>query len=74
MARASKIRASKLPYQSTSQLSLVGFDTPFSQHLNPENRWIILSHRIPWDEIVSVYNKQMHNNKTGAGHINGRVF
>ena len=73
MARASKIRASKLPYQSTSQLSLVGFDTPFSQHLNPENRWIVLAHRIPWDEIVSVYNKQMHNNKTGAGHINGRV-
>ena len=73
MPRASKIRASKLPYQSVSQLSLAGFETPFSQHLNPENRWVVLAHRIPWDEIVSVYNKQMHNGETGASHINGRV-
>ena len=73
MPRASKIRASKLPYQSVSQLTLSGFDTPFAQHLNPENRWVVLAHRIPWDDIVSVYNKQMHNAETGASHINGRV-
>lgn len=73
MPRATKIRASKLAYQSVSQLTLAGFETPFSQHLNPENRWVLLAHRIPWDQIVSVYNKQMHNGETGASHINGRV-
>ena len=73
MARASKIRASKLPYQSPSQLTLAGFETPFDQKLSSENRWVQLAHRIPWDEIVSVYNKQMRNNVTGASHINGRV-
>lgn len=73
MARASKIRASKLPYQSASQLSLVGFETPFAQKLSADNRWVRLAHQIPWDEIVSVYNKQMHNGETGASHINGRV-
>lgn len=74
MPRASKIRASKLPYQSVSQLTLEGFETPFSQQLHPQNRWIILAHRIPWDDIVSVYDKLMRNDKTGAGHINGRVI
>lgn len=73
MAKASKIRASKLPYQSVSQLTLSGFETPYSQHLDPENRWVLLAHRIPWDAIVSVYDKQMRNNETGASHINGRV-
>ena len=73
MARASKTRASKLPYQSTSQLTLVGFETPFSQKLSSDNRWVRLAHRIPWDSIVGVYDKQMNNGVTGASHINGRV-
>jgi len=73
MARASKIRASKLAYQSTSQLTLAGFETPFAQKLSAENRWVILAHQIPWDQIVSVYDKQMRNGVTGASHVNGRV-
>jgi len=74
MARASKIRASKQRYISINQLTLEGFETPFSQNLDSENRWVKLSHLIPWDEIVSVYDKQMKNSETGAGHINGRVI
>jgi len=74
MPRASKIRASKLPYQSVSQLTLEGFETPFAQKLQAQNRWIVLAQRIPWDDIVSVYDKQMRNNETGASHINGRVI
>ncbi len=73
MPHASKTRASKLPYQSVSQLSLAGFESPFTQHLKKENSWVLLAHRIPWDDIVSVYDKQMRNNETGASHINGRV-
>jgi IS5 family transposase len=73
MAKASKIRASKLPYQSISQLTLEGFETPFSQKLSFNNRWVLLGNRIPWDNIVSVYDKQMNNGATGASHINGRV-
>lgn len=73
MAIASKIRASKLPYQSVSQLTLAGFETPFVQHLSAENRWVRLAQQIPWDPIVSIYDKQMNNSVTGASHINGRV-
>jgi len=73
MPRASKMRASKLVYQSINQLSLEGFETPFSQKLQLTNRWVLLSSQIPWDEIVSVYNNQMRNGTTGASHINGRV-
>lgn len=73
MARASKIRASKQAYQSASQLTLEGFETPFSQQLTSENRWVRLAEQIPWDQIVSVYDKQMRNHVTGASHVNGRV-
>lgn len=73
MPKASKIRASKQPYQSPGQLTLDGFETPFSQQLSPYNRWVKLARMIPWDEIVGVYEKQMRNNVTGASNINPRV-
>jgi transposase, IS5 family len=73
MARASKIRASKQPYLSTKQLTIDGFESPFSNHLNSDNRWVRLAQKIPWDSVVSVYDKQMRNDVTGASHINGRV-
>ena len=73
MAKAQKSRASKTPYVSPNQLSLVGFESPFTQHLNPSNRWVVLSKQIPWDTIASVYRKQLNNEITGAGGINPRV-
>ena len=73
MARALKKRASKLSYQSTGQLYLEGFETPFSQKLSVRNRWVQLSDQIPWDSIVNVYTKQLNNKTTGAGNVNGRV-
>lgn len=73
MAKASKTRASKQNYVSQSQYKLVGFETPFSQKLNPTNRWVILADRIPWDILVNVYNDQLNNKKTGADGINARV-
>ena len=73
MPKALKKRASKQPYVSTSQPLLDGFVTPFSKHLNESNRWVVLAAKIPWDELVSVYRKQLNNAKTGASSINPRV-
>ena len=73
MAKALKKRASKLSYQSTGQLYLEGFETPFSQKLSASNRWVQLSDQLPWDSIVNVYTKQLNNKTTGASNVNGRV-
>jgi IS5 family transposase len=73
MAKALKPRASKQQYFGQNQLTLVGFESPFSQSLNPYNRWVVLSHKIPWDLLVNTYQRQMGNRKTGADGINPRV-
>lgn len=73
MAKASKNRASKQSYISPSQLILSDFASPFSQKLTSENRWVILARKIPWDCLVSVYQKKLNNSKTGADGINPRV-
>lgn len=73
MPKALKNRASKQTYVSTSQPLLDGFTTPFSTHLNACNRWVVMAQKIPWDKLVSVYRRQMGNDKTGASGINPRV-
>lgn len=73
MAKAQKSRASKVPYISPNQLELVGFESPFTKHLDPNNRWVRLSKQIPWDKISNVYQRQLNNFITGAGGINPRV-
>jgi hypothetical protein len=73
MAKALKNRASKHRYISSTQTSLIGFESPFSRHLKPDNRWVIMAHKIPWDTLVGEYRKQMGNHQTGAEGINPRV-
>jgi transposase, IS5 family len=73
MAKASKSRASKQGYISPQQLTLSGFESPFSHHLLSTNRWVILAHSILWDSLVSTYQRQLGNQFTGAGNINPRV-
>src|ERR1017187_3458516 len=73
MAKAQKSRASKAPYVSPNQLELVGFESPFTKHLDPKNRWVRLAKQIPWDKIANVYQRQMNNLFTGANGINPRV-
>jgi IS5 family transposase len=73
MAKAQKSRASKSRYVSPNQLELVGFESPFTKHLDPSNRWVRLAKQIPWDKIVNIYQKQLNNSITGAGGINARV-
>ncbi len=59
MAKAFKNRASKKAYLSTRQLTFVTFESPFSQKLPANNRWVQLAENIPWDDIVKVYTRQM---------------
>jgi IS5 family transposase len=73
MAKAQKSRASKARYVSPNQLELVGFESPFSKHLDPANRWVKLAKQIPWDKIANIYQRQLNNSITGAGGINPRV-
>jgi hypothetical protein len=73
MAKAQKTRASKHPYISSNQLTLVGFESPFSQFLDPNNRWVVLVQKIPWDVLVSTYEHSMQNSSMGAEGINPRV-
>ena len=73
MAKARKNRASEQPYVSPAQSTLVGFESPFTKNLNSANRWVVLSHKIPWDSLVNVYQKQLNNSDTGADGINPRV-
>jgi len=45
-AKASKTRASKLSYSSQKQLSLSGFETPFTKELDPTNRWVVMEKQL----------------------------
>lgn len=73
MAKAQKSRASKAAYVSPLQLELPGFESPFTTHLDPNNRWVKLSRQVPWDRICGIYQKQMGNHAYGASGINPRV-
>jgi hypothetical protein len=59
-------------YSPVSQMALPGFETPFVKQLDPENRWVKFSGIIPWDEVVSLYEKTLRRN-TGRPPVNGRV-
>ena len=74
MELATKKRAYKQAYQSLTQLTIAGFETPISQKLDPTNRWVILAMQIPWDQIAGVYLRQLRNYTTGAFSINHRVI
>ena len=55
MSKVVKKRALTPEYSSQIQLSFDGFETPFDKKLNSKNRWVILAHLIPWDEICNIY-------------------
>lgn len=42
-------------YHSQKQLSIAEFAMPFETRLNPNNRWVLLSQVIPWDEFAALY-------------------
>lgn len=73
MAKAKEFRASKTEYISPRVNKLLGFETPFENHLDSNNRWVVLAELIPWDMLVGIYRKKLRNRRTGAGGINPRV-
>lgn len=74
MAKTTKRRAPNSPYTSPSQLTLVGFQTPFYNQLDPSNRWVVLSAQIPWDDLISLFNKHNPPKSTGRPSLNPRVL
>jgi transposase, IS5 family len=73
MAKSVKKRAASPKYVSPRQIVIAGFETPFSQKLDPNNRWIILANSIPWDTIAGVYNKTMTGSKEGRPPLSARI-
>ncbi len=59
-------------YISPNQLTLCGFKTPFEQALTRENRWVKLSRVLPWDKMVTQYNKSFKSAE-GRPPLNGRI-
>lgn len=68
-----KKRAPAPSYISPNQLVLEGFESPFERSLNPTNRWVVLAHLIPWDEICNLYLKQVPQKDTGRPALNPRI-
>lgn len=74
MKKNSKRRAPRSEYSSPTQLSFSGFETPFYNQLNPNNRWVVLSEQIPWDHLVGIFNKRNPPKQTGRPALNPRVL
>ena len=47
-------------YSPAAQLTFSGFSNPFSNSLDPDNKWIKLAAIIPWDALAAVYSKQLN--------------
>ena len=73
MQNSSKRRAHTPKYVSPNQLTIDGFETPFERSLDPENRWVVLSKLLPWDEICNVYLKEVGVSETGRPAISPRI-
>ena len=52
--------------ESGKQQKLEDFYMPFGGHLDEENRWIILSKKIPWEEIEQEYKEKLGDTEIGA--------
>ena len=58
-------------YTSEKQLELFDFKTPFNSELSLDNRWIKLSHIVPWDKFANIYISNMSTN--GRPGVNPRT-
>lgn len=59
-------------YTSQKQFKIEGFESPFTKRMNPNNRWVRMAQVIPWDDLVSEYNKVMRED-FGRPGINSRI-
>lgn len=60
-------------YNSCKQLTIEEFKTPFELKLDKNNRWVKLSQKIPWDDLASIYYKNMSKNE-GRPSIDARII
>ena len=73
MKKATRKRASTPVYVSPKQLTIDAFESPFSQQLKSDNRWVVLANLIPWDEICGAYLKHVGTSSTGRPPLSPRV-
>ena len=59
-------------YNSTTQLTIEEFKTPFQKSLLPDNRWVKMSKQVPWDKFASIYISMM-NKSFGRPSISPRI-
>ncbi len=52
--------------ESGKQQKLEDFYLPFGGHLDEENRWVILSNKIPWEKIENGYKEKLSGTDLGA--------
>jgi len=50
-----------LKTKDANQLKFEAFKTPFEIKINRNNRWVLLSEILPWEDLVSIYSKAMSN-------------
>jgi hypothetical protein len=52
--------------ESEKQQKLEDFYQPFGGHLDENNRWVVLSKKIPWNKIEEEYKKKLSDKNIGA--------
>lgn len=67
-----KYLAHMIKYTPANQLTLEGFEHPFDQELSKDNRWVKLASLLPWDDLASVYCKQL-SSTSGRESIDVRM-
>lgn len=73
MTKSRKKHAPRVAYVSQKQLTIAGFETPFSKNLDRNNRWVLLASKIPWDELAGIYLKRFSIKSTGRPPLNPRI-
>jgi len=59
--------------KTTTTQQVLDFCLPFGGTLNPDNRWIILSSRIPWAQIEEIYAGSLSGSDQGCPAASGRI-
>lgn len=52
--------------ENEKQQNIENFFLPFGGHLDKENRWVLLSKKVPWSEIEKEYKEKLSDTETGA--------
>ena len=51
---------------NANQLKFEDFYLPFGGKLRSDNRWVVLSRQIPWQQIEQTYSVNFSNSKIGC--------